>query len=85
MRHHIVTSVLLFYCGNLELFFIQMLLVTRSIDICTGVMRLRCTYQILLHLFDRSIGNGQAELLLGNGESEPELPPRVIAILCPGS
>jgi hypothetical protein len=36
----------------------------------------------LFHLLDRGIGNVKAELLLGNGESEPELAPCVKAILC---
>jgi hypothetical protein len=82
MRHHVVTSDLLFCRGNLELFRIQMLFVARSIETCTDAMWLRGTHEILLHLFDRGIGNGQAELLFGNGESEPEVTPRMIAILC---
>lgn len=62
-----------------------MLFVVRGVETCTGVVRAKwCTDKILFHLFDRIVGNGKAELLLGNGESEPELTPRVIAILCPG-
>ncbi len=82
--HYIVTSIFLFYCSSLGLFCVQMLLATRSVDICTGVMpRLMCTYQVSSIAASEM---GKAELLLGNGEGEPELPPRVMAVLslCPG-
>ena len=56
MRHHIMSSALLFLCSKFHLLFIQ------------GEVR--------AHLFNGLVRDWQTQLLLGDGEVEPQLTPR---------
>ena len=79
VRHDVVPPLLLFRGGDLELLCVQVL---SQDELCQDICaRAGGTYEVRLHLLDGLIRDREAELLLSDGEVEPELPPRVEAVL----
>jgi len=76
--HDIVSSLLLFLSSDLKLLCIKML---RPHESTLSVSLTACTYKILFHLLDCLIGDRETKLLFGDGEVEPELSPRMEAML----
>ncbi len=80
MSHDVVTPLLLLDGGDLELLRVEMLAhAHESLVLARGGAWE--TYEVRLHLLDGVVRDGEAELLFGYGEVEPQLPPCVEAVL----
>ena len=85
VRHDVVAALLLLRGGDLKLCGVQMLpprCVSIRMRTCDAAREQDTrTHQVRLHLLYGLVRYREAELLLCNREVEPELPPRVEAVL----
>lgn len=79
MSHDIVPTLLFFCSSDLELLYVEML--QTVVSILLGVEQHAKTYKVIPHLLYSLFRDGQAELLLSNGEVKPQLAPCMKPVL----
>lgn len=76
VRHNIVSPFLLLLRSKVELCYIKILLAGGTVSrLETRCYQDACSYEVLLHLSDGLIGDGQPQFLLGDRKVQPELSP----------
>ena len=70
MRHNVVAAFLLFHGSDLELFRGKVLCMHNKFAVRECVKE-KLTHEVILHLLESFIRDGQAKLFLGSSEVEP--------------